>query len=71
MDALTLIADIVKQPLPATTSTTLLQDIPGWDSLKMVQLVLRLEKSLGRELEESEMETLATIQDVDTLLRAA
>jgi acyl carrier protein len=49
----------------------LLAQIEGWDSLKGVRLVLRLEERLGRELSEDEIEKLQSVEDVDRLLKAA
>lgn len=68
MDALNLIADIVQRVLEPLAPDTPLQSIPGWDSLKLVQLVLRLETQLNRELTEDEIEGLLAIGDVDRLL---
>ena len=70
MSALKLVSDIIQGPLPTPSHDLLLQDISGWDSLKMVQLVLRLEDILNRELSESEMEGLSAISDLDSLLTA-
>ncbi len=71
MDAWTLIADIVQQSLPPGTEDTSLQGIAGWDSLKLVKMVLRLEELLDRELSEDELESLQTVGDVTALLKAA
>ena len=71
MDAWTLIADVVQQPLPPGADDTPLQGIAGWDSLKMVKIVLRLEELLDRELSEYELECLRTVGDVTALLKAA
>jgi acyl carrier protein len=46
-------------------------EIDGWDSLKGVRLVLRLEEIVGRELSESDIEKLQSVDDVDRLLKAA
>ncbi len=69
MDAWTLISDIVQQSQPPGTGDTPLQGITGWDSLKMVKMVLRLEELLDRELSEDELEVLQTGGDVTALLR--
>ena len=71
MDAWTLIADIVQQSLPPGTGDTPLQGITGWDSLKMVKMVLRLEELLDRELSEDELEGLQTVGDVTALMKVA
>jgi acyl carrier protein len=50
---------------------TSLHDLDGWDSLRGVRLVLRLEEILGRQLSEAELERLESIHDVERLLRGA
>jgi acyl carrier protein len=49
----------------------MLADIDGWDSLKGVRLVLRLEEVVGRELSEDDIEKLQSVEDIDRLLQAA
>jgi len=51
--------------------TTSLSDIAGWDSLKMVRLVVRIEEAIKRELNEAELERLCTVSDVARLLQAS
>ncbi len=70
MDAWTLIIDIAQRDLPPVDDETPLQNIGGWDSLKVVELVLRLENQFNRELSESEIESLATVGDVKALFKA-
>ncbi len=69
MDARALLTDIVRKPLPALDGATLLNAIAGLDSLGMVNLVLKLEGALDRELTEGELERLVTVRDVENLLR--
>ncbi len=69
MDGRQLVAEILQRVLPSVDGATPLQDLAGWDSLKMVHLVVRLEALLGRELSEQELEGLQTIGHVDRLLR--
>ena len=70
MSAERLVADIANTDIANVTSATLLSKILGWDSLKMVHLVIRLEKEIGRELTEQELETLSSVRDVARLLPA-
>lgn len=49
---------------------TLLSEIEGWDSLKGVKLMLRIEEELDRELTESELEGIRSVGDVDRVLAA-
>lgn len=70
MDASKLVAEIVQRDLSPVHADTPLQSVTGWDSLKMVHLVVRLEELLDRELLEEELEGLQTIGHVEKLLAA-
>jgi acyl carrier protein len=48
----------------------LLSAVDGWDSLKGVRLVLRLEEIIGRELSEDDIEGLRSVDDVERILRS-
>ena len=69
--ALELVSDIIKRPLSAADAGAAFRDLDGWDSLKGVVLVLKIERVLGRQLAEGELETLTSIRDVDRLLAGA
>jgi acyl carrier protein len=71
MHARELIAEILRTSAPIPTGDVLLAQIEGWDSLKGVRLVLRLEEIVGRELSEEDIEKLQSVEDVDRLLKAA
>ena len=68
MNARELIAEIARRTVSGD-ETTLLSNVDGWDSLKGVQLVLKIEQLIGRHLTENELEHLQSIQDVDALLK--
>ncbi len=68
MNARELVGEIVERVLPSLNDETPLQSLAGWDSLKMVHLVVRLEGVLDRELSEQELEELNTIGHVERLL---
>jgi acyl carrier protein len=70
MSAERLVAEIANTDIANVASAPLLANILGWDSLKMVHLVVRLEKEIGRELTEQEIETLSSVRDVARLLPA-
>jgi acyl carrier protein len=70
MTAHVLLAEVVSRDLAEIENATRLAAIPGLDSLAMVNLVLRLESVLRRELTESELERLVTVGDVQHLLSA-
>jgi acyl carrier protein len=71
MHARELIAEVLRSKTPVPSGDVLLAQIDGWDSLKGVRLVLRLEEIVGRELSESDIEKLQSVDDVDRLLKAA
>lgn len=71
MQAHELIAEVLRTSTPMPGNDALLAQIEGWDSLKGVRLVLRLEEIVGRELSEDEIEKLQSVGDVDRLLKAA
>jgi acyl carrier protein len=71
MQARELIAEVLRTSGLIPGDEVLLAQIEGWDSLKGVRLVLRLEELLGRELSEDDIEKLQSVEDVDRLLKAA
>lgn len=71
MRAHELIAEVLRSKAPIPPGDVLLSQLDGWDSLKGVRLVLRLEEIVKRELSESDIEKLQSIDDVDRLLKAA
>lgn len=68
MNSRQLIASVIRRDTLVCGDTTLLNEIDGWDSLKGVRLVLRLEEITGHELSESEIEGLQSVGDVDRIL---
>jgi acyl carrier protein len=70
MQARELIAEVLRNSTSIPNGDVLLSQIDGWDSLKGVRLVLRLEEIVGRELSEDDIEKLRSVEDVDRLLRA-
>jgi acyl carrier protein len=71
MQARDLIAEVLRSSISISRDDVLLSHIDGWDSLKGVRLVLRLEEIVGRELSEDDIEKLQSVEDVDRLLKAA
>lgn len=63
-----LLLDALRQPLPPVAPSTVLADIPGWDSIVMVRLMVAVEEALGRELTESEIEAVTTVSDIERLV---
>ena len=71
MHARKLLAEVLRTDVSIPPGDMLLAHIEGWDSLKGVRLVLRLEEIVGRELSEDDIEKLQSVEDVDRLLKAA
>jgi acyl carrier protein len=71
MHAHELIAEVLRAEVSTPSDDLLLAHIEGWDSLKGVRLVLRLEELVGRELSEDDIEKLQSLGDVDRLLKSA
>jgi acyl carrier protein len=70
MDARMLIAEVIRRSPVTCPDNTSLSDIDGWDSLKCVRLVLRVEEIVGRELSEDDIEGLQSVGDVERLLKS-
>ena len=68
MDASSLISEILNQSLKLSPDTRL-DSISELDSLGVVNLVIRLEALIGRQLLAHEMEGLLTVKNVDDLLK--
>ena len=71
MHARELISEILRTSAPIAGDDVLLAQLDGWDSLKGVRLVLRLEEMVGRELSEDDIEKLQSVGDVDRFLKAS
>jgi acyl carrier protein len=71
MQARELIAEVLRNDVSIPNGGTPLAELEGWDSLKGVRLVLRLEEIVGRELTEDDIEQLQSVGDVERLLKAA
>jgi acyl carrier protein len=71
MHARELIAEVLRSDFSISSGDLLLAHIEGWDSLKGVRLVLRLEEIVGRELSERDIENLQSVEDVDQFLKSA
>jgi acyl carrier protein len=70
MDARDLIAQVVRKKTVTCPDDTLLVDIEGLDSFKVVHLMLQLEELVGRELSEDDIEELQSVSDVERLLQS-
>lgn len=64
-----LVESVLRREIGPLDAATPLKDIPGWDSLMMVRLMLRLEELAGRELVETELAAIATLADLRPFLK--
>jgi len=71
MNAASLLNAVTKRSAIGLPRDALLADVPGWDSLQLVRLVLQLEGVLGRELTETELEGLERVGDVQRFLNGS
>ena len=65
-----LISGVLNGPLPQLTEDLALGDIPGWDSVAMVRLVVAIEEKISRQLSDLELEGIETVADVEKLMKA-
>jgi acyl carrier protein len=68
MNARALLAEVLRRNVVISSVDTPLSDVEGWDSLKGVRLILRLEEIVGRELSEGDIESIQSVADVDRVL---
>ena len=71
MRATELLTEVLRSGVPIPEGDIPLAELAGWDSLKGVRLVLRLEEIVGRELSEDDIARLQSVRDVEQLLKAA
>lgn len=69
-DAHDLISGVLNGPPPRLSEDLALGDVPGWDLVAMVRLVVAIEERLGRQLGDLELEGIETVGDVEKLLKA-
>lgn len=70
MRATDLLAEVLRSGVPVPDGDIPLAELQGWDSLKGVRLVLRLEEIVGRELSEDDIARLQSVRDVEQFLKA-
>jgi acyl carrier protein len=64
-----LLTAVMQRAVAQVQAETAFADIPGWDSIMMVRLMLQLEDIAGRELTELELESLVTVGDAERLMK--
>lgn len=61
--------DVFESPTLAITDATTARDVPGWDSLMHIQLVVAVERKFGIRFGTGEIEGLQNVGDMIALLR--
>lgn len=65
-----LLNEIVKVPVEKITDELSMDVVPGWDSLKHMELIAGVEKSFGLELTFDEIICMRTVAGIKNVLRA-
>lgn len=66
-----ILAELLGQPMPPLARQTLLAELPGWDSVAHLAMLLGLERRFAVAFKAKEMTAIATIGDLlDRLPRA-
>ncbi|HUP08425.1 MAG TPA: acyl carrier protein [Caldimonas sp.] len=68
-EALTWIGEVFEEAPGRITASTAREDIPGWDSLGTLSLIAALDERFDIQLSEEEIEGLASVGDIFTILR--
>lgn len=58
-------SETLRQPMPTTFATAAFEDLPGWDSIAHLSLLLAIEKKFHIVFTSKEM---ITVRDVPTML---
>jgi acyl carrier protein len=67
-EALDWIAEMFEEPKDRLRSETPRSEIPSWDSLGQLILMSALDQQFGIRLEQSELASLASVQDILDIL---
>src|SRR5262249_48372316 len=65
------VAEECDNPKVALTAATTAADVPGWDSLAHVRIIMNLEARLGVEIDISDTYRAATVGDLVGIVKAA
>lgn len=61
-------SEVLRQPMPEWTDSTLFSDLPGWDSVAHLSLLLAIEKHFGCAFTSNEMVSMRCIGDMISIL---
>ena len=63
-----LLRDIFAQEDLVVTSETSAADVPGWDSMKQIEIVVAVEEKYGIRMKSREVDAMGSVGDLITLL---
>jgi acyl carrier protein len=63
-----LFADVLQQPMPEFTPATAFADVPGWDSVAHLALLLTIERHFNTAFTSAQMVQMQTVGDLLTAL---
>ncbi len=66
-----IVRDLLAEPALPLHDDMMMADLPGWDSIRMVTMLLALEQRFGTTLRAAEVRRLRSVGDVARLVRAA
>lgn len=69
-DMMTVVRDKLRQPALEYDPAVRLAELPDFDSIVNVQIVLGLETAFGIMIDEEEIEAMLTLGDIRAILRA-
>ena len=67
-DARALIAAAIERPIDQVPADGTIEDVPGWDSLGHMRVIMAVEAVLGRPIAADEIVGLASVEAIDRLL---
>lgn len=59
-----LFAEVLRRPMPTLTPETPFADLPGWDSVAHLSLLLAVERHFGATFTSTQMVTMQTVGDM-------
>jgi acyl carrier protein len=63
-----LLRDIFAQEDLVVTSETSAADVPGWDSMKQIEIVVAVEEKYGIRMKSREVDTMSSVSDLVALI---
>jgi acyl carrier protein len=66
----TLLRDIFAQDDLVVTPATTAVDVPGWDSMKQIEIVIAAEEKYGIRLKAREVDAMRSVRDLISLIDA-